>query len=244
MSGPCRRYWSRMFVCLEKLRLVIGVGCASVGACAVPALGQSAYRPSEKSGLQRVEQGVADISPLSKQMRVLQPRLSVPSRFEDVYAFRDERGRERFARVSGAVTAVFPQSEYVLTRQGVAPAIPAGTVFHIGGLKKFEDIAPVPGSASAARPGSVSSAASTMSDSRASFPIAPVQPGAEPRKTTRPPGERGRVTATEPPASALKLRPPVMTMLTNEGFRRSRVRELLTSVVARPIVGVESDGRK
>jgi hypothetical protein len=93
----------------------------------------SAHAQSAK--LNPVDQGFADVGPLSASSRVVPLDLRVPSGFDRVYRLGSSRpGGERFARMSGGVTAVFPRSQYVPTADGYASTTPAGTVFYIGRL--------------------------------------------------------------------------------------------------------------
>ena len=93
--------------------------------------------------LQPVEQGLADLGPLSISTRMLPLDLRQPQGFERVYRVPGStRGLgalpsgptsdDYYARVNGAITAVFPRSDYVVTKSGIHPAIPGGTVFYIG----------------------------------------------------------------------------------------------------------------
>lgn len=84
--------------------------------------------------LERVVQGATDTGPLGATLRQLQPDLRTPSSFEQVFlvpASGAGRGL-RFARVSGAVTAIFPASEYLQAENGTIAAVPAGTIWHLG----------------------------------------------------------------------------------------------------------------
>lgn len=81
-----------------------------------------------------VEQGVADLGPLSQSLRVEQPDLRAPAGFDQVYRLHSPSGESFYARIGGGVVAVFPRSVYVPTRRGLLADIPPGTVFYIGGL--------------------------------------------------------------------------------------------------------------
>lgn len=94
----------------------------------------TAVTPSGR--LERVVQGEADLGELSTTLRRLQPDLRAPERFEQVYRIPGRPGApDRMARVSGAVTAVFPESEYALTKRGTRADIPAGTIFFLGKVR-------------------------------------------------------------------------------------------------------------
>lgn len=94
----------------------------------------------------RVEPAVADVDPLRTSLRTYPTDLRQPMGFRDVFrisgsgpqatrlGFASASGQDLMARRDGAVTAVFPQSVYIETRQGVVPEIPPGTIFFIGDL--------------------------------------------------------------------------------------------------------------
>jgi hypothetical protein len=82
--------------------------------------------------LERVEQNVADVGPLSDTLRSMdfQVDLRNPVGFNSVY--RVPGRDDLLMRASGALHAIFPQSVYVDSREGLAAQVPAGTVFAIG----------------------------------------------------------------------------------------------------------------
>ncbi|MBX3388818.1 MAG: hypothetical protein KF691_05125 [Phycisphaeraceae bacterium] len=88
---------------------------------------------SRQPALKPVEQGVADMGPLSGPGRVLSPGLRQPSGFDRVYEVEID-GKKYFARQNGATVAVFPRSNYTSFRGMVMPTVPAGTTFYLGGL--------------------------------------------------------------------------------------------------------------
>lgn len=79
-----------------------------------------------------VEQGVGDVDPLQRSLRVISPDLRLDTAFEHIYRVDESDPQSPFYRRAGGLYAVFPQSEYYLTREGVVAGIPAGTVFHFG----------------------------------------------------------------------------------------------------------------
>lgn len=98
-------------------------------------------RPIERVGrvdsraVRRVDQGFEDIDPLGTSLRHLDSRavVSQPVDFSDLYEAPDGT----LYRFDGGIGASFEQSDYVLIpvnryESVVMPAIPAGTVFHIG----------------------------------------------------------------------------------------------------------------
>lgn len=92
-----------------------------------------------------VDQGVADRNPLSASERVVPLDLRQPTGFERLFEITGPGGRLEtrgtgggvFFRVSGALVATFPRSEYVGTPIGERAVIPAGTVFSIGGPRPW-----------------------------------------------------------------------------------------------------------
>jgi hypothetical protein len=88
--------------------------------------------------LQRVDPGTSDADPLRMSLREMQFDLRRPSGFDTVYRLDAAPGYSprgtMFMRMDGGITAVFPHSVYQPTRTGLVAEIPAGTVFHIGGL--------------------------------------------------------------------------------------------------------------
>ena len=92
------------------------------------ALGASAS--GEELTLVRVDQHIADRDPLSVSFRMLEPDFRQDLGFEHLYV--DAADPERFVRVSGAMYAVSPRTDYVALRSGVYPSVSPGTVFYIG----------------------------------------------------------------------------------------------------------------
>lgn len=102
----------------------------------------------------RVEQGVSDTGPLRVGVRDQGVDLLVPTGFRDVFEIQpggpvppggaggpgfnaaSSNTQKQFARVNGAVIAVFPRSIYTPTEDGIVAEIPPGTIFYIGGLPK------------------------------------------------------------------------------------------------------------
>lgn len=214
-----------------------------VAACLCPLL---AYAETNSPanlppGSVRVEQGVADVSPLRTSLRVIEPQLLLPATFGELYKVTGSDGTQRFARVAGAVTAVFPMSEYAQTRRGTLPLIPAGTVFHLGSIKTFDQVAPHP--AGAAQTGPHASRvmptlhASTVSVVEPTM-VVPISTRADGRVAPQPPHaavaspgtsySKGYSTANPPssdPRDTIRWIKP--GMLNDEGYRVKRVRELL-----------------
>lgn len=92
--------------------------------------------------LRPVEPGVADVDPLAQSFRLLRNDARLSTNFERVYEITSRSPGSNlagvhdpryFVRFAGGVAAVFPRSEYIATRRGPVAAVPAGTVFSIGG---------------------------------------------------------------------------------------------------------------
>lgn len=86
--------------------------------------------PAPPTPLTPVHQGVSDIGPLSTSFLVQSPDLRVATDFDKVY--RVPGSDKHLMRIDGALAAVFPESEYISTRNGIYAVIPAGTVWTIG----------------------------------------------------------------------------------------------------------------
>ncbi len=133
-QGPPRRIFD--IRASGRIAWLVGALCAP-GAWAQPA------------GATPVEPGFADVGPSRTSLRVEPHDLRQPLDFERVYtlgrvsAFGTD---EVFLRVSGGITAVFPRSVYVKSREGGAgPVLPPGTTFYIGRLPdEFVPAAPAP----------------------------------------------------------------------------------------------------
>ncbi len=80
--------------------------------------------------LEIVEAGTEDTGGLATTLRVDPLDQRLPTGFQRVY--RVPGSDSLMMRGNGALFAVFPVSSYMSTRGGTVPALPAGTVFHIG----------------------------------------------------------------------------------------------------------------
>lgn len=114
------------------------IGMPGVALAAAAAFGQQPAPP-----LQVVDQGVEDATPLSASLRDPRADLREPTDFERLY--RVPGRPDLLMRRSGAMSAVFPDSDYAVTRFGLVPLVPAGTVWMIGD--------PSAGCVEAAKPG-------------------------------------------------------------------------------------------
>jgi len=87
--------------------------------------------------LVRVEQVRGDAGGLSKSLARGPANNATPNDFGGVYQVPEDADSPYagwYARVSGAVIAVFPRGEYVASREGVVPTIPANTKFFMGSI--------------------------------------------------------------------------------------------------------------
>ncbi len=98
-------------------------------ALSVALVSSSASAQSALSG-QEVDPGISDVSPIGTSLRQINIDPRAVLTFDRIDVVPGEPGK--YMRQSGALRAVFPQSDYVATRAGVVPSIPAGTVFFIG----------------------------------------------------------------------------------------------------------------
>lgn len=80
--------------------------------------------------LQAIEQSVSDRGPLDASLRWLPTGLRLPTGYDQVYRLGDGD----LMRANGGLVATFDQSVYQSTRAGIAPMIPASTLFVIGGV--------------------------------------------------------------------------------------------------------------
>jgi hypothetical protein len=105
----------------------------------VAALAQQSHQPPGTVGipgvppmLQLVDPARQDVGPLSDSLRDvnIQTDLRSPAGFQNVY--RVPGRDDMLMRASGGIYAVFPQSVYVATDQGVMVEVPPGTIYTIG----------------------------------------------------------------------------------------------------------------
>ncbi|MCC6970641.1 MAG: hypothetical protein IT434_10515 [Phycisphaerales bacterium] len=163
--------------------------------------------------LEPVPQGTVDANPLAAPANVQPLDLRLPLGFDRVFRVV-EPGRsmlnQRYARSSGAITAVFPRSQYTPTRDGVIPEIPAGTIFYIGGLP--DDLFSSP-------PPAIRRGPTYVDRSVRAVPSA-AESAASPAETPARLGDR--VARRE-----IVERPAPVSIMTDEGFRQARVCELI-----------------
>lgn len=191
-----------------------------------PALNQpSGALPSRFT---KIEQTVGDVDPLGVSLRHLSTDLRVPSDFRDVYRIEgsaaaaqrwgvsNPTGADLFARRDGAITAVFPESVYVSTRNGILPLIPPGTIFFIGDLPQdpFGSLPPSPDS-----PNRVDTRVDTRIGAVGGDPFAASN---APRRTP------------EPSARPTDPQPTPPSIMTDEPTRRKTVRNLILKAADEP----------
>lgn len=206
----------------------------AAGASAQAPIQTATGRPlNQASGVQgpsftRLEQTVGDVDPLGISLRQLSTDLRQPVGFRDVFRINGSAmharrfgfsatsgGTDLLARMDGAVTAVFPQSVYVPTREGIVPLVPPGTIFFIGALPfdPFGDDQDLP-------------APRDRIDSRIDTRAASVYPE---RARATPMPERMTPASAEHAETPKGELPPTPTpsIMTDEQLRRSTVRMLL-----------------
>lgn len=137
-------------LCLHRSLFLLALACPAltltVGAPATPDPAQAAP-PAQRPPVEgpRIQNGVdvdPDLVPISQRiinntglitdLRVTQPGLDLPSGFDRLY--RVAGHDDFFVRTNGALYAVFDRTNYVQTEEGPMSVVPAGTVYHIGGL--------------------------------------------------------------------------------------------------------------
>lgn len=185
------------------------------------------------SGLIPVDPRYDDLNPIRTSLRVIQPDPRVPTGFEQVYRLRTAPNArpgspDQFARVSGALTAVFPHSEYRRTKRGVQAQIPAGTVYYIGalpGASAFNSVSPQPRPSPSGAPERIGPIVPEQARTRVAAALASPDDSSFIRQTdahTSPPDGVSRH-----PAESDLTRAAQPTMLDDESFRSARLRQLL-----------------
>jgi len=166
----------------------------------------------------RVEQGVGDVDPARSSLRALSRDLRAPTGFESVYRFDrvDAFGnvQRNFMRIDGATYAVFPRSQYITTPAGTVAAIPAGTMFYIGGLPRDWSARPA---SRQPPPSMISRAIDTRLPMRAVSPMA--------TSTTK----AGETPPSATPAEARPAPRVPPSIYEDDAYRRKRLNELLAN---------------
>lgn len=110
-----------------------GVASGAVPAIAqVPYPTQSQHIPGVPRTLERIDPSYGDVSPLGESLRDVNMRIDLrtPFGFNDVY--RVPGRDDLLMRANGGMYAIFPQSVYAPSENGVTATVPPGTVFSIG----------------------------------------------------------------------------------------------------------------
>lgn len=205
---------------------VLHVALITVAAATAPALAQptSSAQGGTPAGLTPVDQGRADVGPLGLSFRRLQVDFRRPTGFDRVFQFSGpvagavqtpaSSNAGSLARVSGALTAVFPRSTYITSSEGQTLAVvPAGTRFLIGDPgRTLAAGTSVPASPSP-------NAADTASNSSA---------------TARADRTADRSAAAAPPLNAADKKRPTPSIVDDDGLRVRRVKALLADAAASP----------
>ncbi|KAA0213715.1 MAG: hypothetical protein DYG94_09345 [Leptolyngbya sp. PLA3] len=181
----------------------------------------------------RVEPGVGDMGILSESLRIVPLDLRIADDWGDLSRIQSEYGT-LYTRRAGAVTAVFPQSNYIDTPFGTVPTIPADTVFVIGepspALLRQLGLALGDESILSAPSGRINSSLSTAIDGRVWTGIQPTRMGtslAPPPAAPLAPNpidERARALAEAQAEDQVARR---LSMWFNDDVRRHRVDTLL-----------------
>lgn len=182
-----------------------------------------------------VDQRIGDVGPLSTSQREISPGLAAPSGFDTVY--RVPGRNDLLMRIDGGVVAVFPQSQYVRTENGVTTVIPPNTMFYIG-LPQTEDLAQFSGTPAGSTDASLIAQPQNTTKPRDShvYDIQPdLPPGSRAGSITRAVVDRSpRQFITEQnrvqPAELVDTKVESdagPAIVSDENYRSSRVRDLL-----------------
>ncbi|MGA1517081.1 MAG: hypothetical protein ACO396_04850 [Phycisphaerales bacterium] len=88
------------------------------------------YREMRREIDRPVDQGFVDRSPIGTSLRRLPSDLSIGRSFDRLY--QDSIDPQRFRRIQGGLSVVFPRSVYTADDQGTIAVVPPGSVFRIG----------------------------------------------------------------------------------------------------------------
>ncbi len=88
------------------------------------------YREMRREIDRPVDQGFVDRSPIGTSLRRLPSDLSMGRSFDRLY--QDSLDPQRFRRVQGGLSVVFPRSVYGADEQGTIAMVPPGSIFRIG----------------------------------------------------------------------------------------------------------------
>lgn len=195
------------------------------GAQPVNTRASTVPRSSTSGGpmLTPVDQGIADLSPLSVSTRVIPRDLRTPTGFDRLFliapgaSFRgNASGQSQFARMNGGITATFPQSSYLETQLGAIPQVSANTVYWIGNpFRQPWDFDPLAAARAKADTPRVSDAGARP----VSLSAASNGPSGTPSQGT---------SGSEQQVSNLPDAAAAPSVWTNDEFRRDLIQRLLT----------------
>lgn len=195
-----------------------------------------------------VDAGVGDVSPLQRSLRTVPLDLRLDSGFSRVVELeRPTRlvgpGAPRvFARRSGAITAIFPESSYTWSNDGrVVIEVPAGTVYQIGDMPRLFEHGPGGGTGGGPIGGPLGGLESgpglfTGVDLRADL-AAPVR--TLPPTRSAPSPSDGRATGPDPVVPPARA---AVSLWFDDEYRVRRVGTLLDAALRREVPGGRSAG--
>lgn len=173
----------------------------------------------------RVEPGISDVDPTAMVRVDPWADLRAPLGWDSVYRFETKglygEVEVKYARKSGAISAVFPRSVYTPTRRGLVAEVPPGTIWTLGDLEAPTPPKParspsyIDRSLSTAAGGPLVVRASTKRDDRAPGHTAP-----EPDKPV-PPLALPRLPVETPASDSLDR------FWKDDAFRARRISDLL-----------------
>jgi hypothetical protein len=219
---------------------------ARPAGAASPAHSIPPSNPDRTLRLIPIEAGIEDVSPLAVGLRTVPIDLRAPLDYDRVYRVEGDLSRfglmsastpdaAWYARASGGTLALFPRSEYVPTRRGAMPVVPANTTFLMGVPSVVTTLA-APGGANAPQWNA------TPATRRADGPQRPTQapPSARDGAPTSAAASAATATPTAPrppnptanAASDPASNPAPDTIWTSESLRTTRLSALLARVRA------------
>jgi hypothetical protein len=98
------------------------------------------YREMRRAIDRPVDQGFVDRSPIGTSLKRLPSDLSIGRSFDRLY--QDSLDPQRFRRVQGGLSVVFPRSVYTADDQGTIASVPPGSIFRIGDREIVESSRP------------------------------------------------------------------------------------------------------
>lgn len=115
-------------------RLLSAIACAAcAGATGSAAFAQRGLPPipgALPEPLQPIDEGIADRGSGAVSFRRIEVDQRQDTNFDHIYT---APGRpDLLMRRDGAITAIFPQSIYAVSKGGMIPMIPAGTIYFLG----------------------------------------------------------------------------------------------------------------